>query len=93
MSQATDNEIIDYARKTGRVCVTLDADFHTLLAVNNASDPSVIRIRQEGLKGNDIAQLLINIRAKIEDQLQQGAMVTVTEEMLRLRQLPIVKKE
>ena len=93
MSRATDKAIMDYARKTQRVCVTLDADFHTLLAISNASAPSVIRIRQEGLKGEDVAQLLTSIWTKIENQLQQGAMVTVTEQMLRLRQLPIMRDE
>lgn len=91
MSRASDSAILDYARKTDRICVTLDADFHTLLAMGQATRPSVIRIRQEGLKAEDIVQLLIRIRPKIADQVLQGAMVTVTEKTLRIRQLPVVK--
>lgn len=51
LSRASDNEILEYARAEKRVIVTLDADFHAILAVANDSEPSVVRIRQEGLKG------------------------------------------
>ena len=32
LSRATDKEIIEYARRENRICVTLDADFHAILA-------------------------------------------------------------
>lgn len=51
MSRSSDRSILDFARIQGRTVVTLDADFHALLAVANDARPSVIRIRQEGLKG------------------------------------------
>lgn len=90
MQQATDQAILDYASERKRVCVTLDADFHGLLAVNNMETPSVIRIRQEGLKGADMAKLLRGIWPMIETKIEQGAMVTVTEKNIRIRYLPIL---
>lgn len=45
LSRATDSEILQYAVENDRVVVTLDADFHTMLALQEASSPSVVRIR------------------------------------------------
>lgn len=89
MQRATDREIIEYAHKTDRHCITLDADFHSIIAVENAHSPSVIRIRQVGLSGQDMADLLIRIYPDIESDLSAGALVTVTEKSVRVRRLPI----
>lgn len=58
MSKSRDRAILEFAERERRVCVTLDADFHAILAVVNAQKPSVIRIRREGLDGRKIADLL-----------------------------------
>ena len=54
-STATDSQILDHARTDHRVVVTLDADFHALLALSGAAVPSVVRIRREGLRGPALA--------------------------------------
>jgi predicted nuclease of predicted toxin-antitoxin system len=59
LSRATDQQILDYVKSDNRVCVTLDADFHALLATADASRPSVIRIRKEGLQAGALAELLM----------------------------------
>jgi len=48
-SRATDEEIAALALEQGRVIVTLDSDFHRLLAISGASGPSVIRNRTRRL--------------------------------------------
>ena len=93
LSNASDREIIEYARKEGRVVITLDADFHAILAVENAREPSVIRIRQEGLRGDALAELIEKIWPKIQSQLETGALVTVTEKSIRVRKIPIADPE
>ena len=89
MSRAEDSEILRRARAEVRVCVTLDADFHALLMTGGESGPSVIRIRKEGLDAAALAALLQGIRGGIEDALQDGAMVTVTDRSVRVRRLPV----
>lgn len=61
MQQATDTDILLYARNDKRVVITLDADFHALLALSGESSPSVVRVRQEGLRAKELAQLLIGL--------------------------------
>ena len=90
MSRASDVEILETAREQQRICVTLDADFHTHLAVTNAATPSVIRIRIEGLKAEAFAQLLIEVWPQINNNVDLGAaMITITDQNVRVRSLPI----
>jgi len=89
LSRSTDRQILEYARREQRAVITLDSDFHAILAVTNASSPSVIRIRLEGLTGPDLAVLIKSIWPKIERQVKKGAMVAVTESGIRIRNIPV----
>lgn len=55
LATAVDSDILQHAQRESRVVVTLDADFHALLALSGASTPSVIRIRIEGLRAQALA--------------------------------------
>jgi predicted nuclease of predicted toxin-antitoxin system len=91
LSRAADSEIIEYARKNGLLIVTLDSDFHHLLAIGGANSPSVIRIRQEGLRGPDVAELIVQVLTQVGSQVQRSTMVTVTERSVRIHHLPLRK--
>jgi predicted nuclease of predicted toxin-antitoxin system len=91
LATATDSEILDVGRQEGMVVVTLDADFHALLALSGVTGPSVIRIRIEGLRGEDLARLLVSVLQICDDDLLKGAMVSVTENGIRIRQLPVLR--
>ena len=93
MSEASDSEILAFAGKEDRVIMTLDADFHSILAVTNADGPSVVRFRYEGLKGPAFAGLIKTVWKEIEEALLAGAMVTVTEKSIRVRDLPLFPPE
>ena len=89
MAAATDDDIIIAARQQQACVVTLDADFHAILAATSATNPSVIRIRREGLKGADLATLLHQVLKSAQAELAQGAAVSVTETQVRIRLLPL----
>jgi len=89
MAKASDIEILAFALKENRIVMTLDADFHAILAVSNAFGPSVIRFRIEGLKGAELSLLIKRIWPKIANVGKEGAMVTVTGKSIRIRKLPI----
>ncbi|HEV3039735.1 MAG TPA: DUF5615 family PIN-like protein [Candidatus Angelobacter sp.] len=50
LATACDSKILTFAHQEGMVVVTLDADFHTLLALSGLTGPSVVRTRIEGLR-------------------------------------------
>lgn len=90
MSEAEDAEITQRAKEEERVVATLDADFHTLLALDEAVSPSVIRIRIERLRAQALADLLLMVIAECEEELEQGSAITVEPSRIRIRRLPLV---
>ncbi len=87
---AEDDMILQLGRNEGYVIVTLDSDFHASLALTGATEPSVIRIRIEGLKAMAAVELLKTVLARCVRELEHGAAVTVQEGRIRVRQLPLI---
>jgi predicted nuclease of predicted toxin-antitoxin system len=92
LSAADDTDILQRARDDERVVVTLDADFHTLLALSAATSPSVIRIRIERLRAQALTNLLLTVIGEVAEDLEQGVVVTVEPSRVRLRRLPLVNQ-
>ena len=92
LATAEDRDIIQFAHRENRVCVTRDADFHAILALSGANGPSVVRIRMEDVSAEEMVRILLTVWAKYEARLEEGAVVTVKENKMRLRPLPIGKK-
>jgi predicted nuclease of predicted toxin-antitoxin system len=89
LSSASDQSIMNKAISDGRIIVTLDADFHTLLALSGAIGPSVIRIRIEGLKAMELARIINTVIKAFPDELRAGAVVSVGPKSARCRLLPL----
>lgn len=89
LADADDDVILDAARQRNSVVVTLDADFHKILAATGATSPSVIRIRIERLKSDQLASILAQVVSAAGGELSAGAVVSVTPGRIRLRALPI----
>ncbi len=89
LAAASDATILQTGRDRESIVVTLDSDFHALLAASGSSSPSVIRIRLESLKGEDVARVIGQVIEAIEEDLVAGAAVTVTERRLAVRRLPL----
>ncbi len=54
LATASDAEILELGGKESSVVVTLDADSHAILALSGAAKPSVIRVRIEGLRSEQL---------------------------------------
>jgi len=88
-ASANDRTILKIALETSRVVVTLDADFHALLAASGVTQPSVVRIRTEGLKAPQVKEIVLEVLHHCEEDLRCGALITVQKSRIRVRRLPL----
>ena len=77
MGKAADDEILAWSLGKNAIVVTLDADFHAILAVSGASGPSVIRLRIQGLGAQEVVELVQKVLAGFGSDLKRGSLVTV----------------
>lgn len=89
MWKASDGEILAFALERSAIIVTLDADFHAILAVAGARGPSVIRVRIEGLRAAGIFELVKHILDVFAADLKRGSLITVKAQKITCHWLPI----
>ncbi len=92
MSRAEDTEILEYARQRGATVLTLDADFHSILASSGARGPSFIRIRKEGLDAMAVFRLVESVLAWFSEDLALGCMITVKPPKISRHKLPVISR-
>ena len=87
---APDPEILQAAAKEGRVLLTADADFGALLALGSLASPSVLLLRSaDHMRPPEQAELIVLNLPPIADDLERGAIASLTRDRLRVRELPI----
>jgi predicted nuclease of predicted toxin-antitoxin system len=89
MSKADDGQIVRWALEQRAAVVTLDADFHAILAVTRASAPSVIRIRMQGLDGLAATNVVQRVIPEYAADLFHGSVITVKANKTTCHKLPI----
>lgn len=83
-----DEEVLTKARAERRILLTMDLDFGYLLAVSQEQVPSVILFRL----GNESSEVVNERLAEVlgrESDWETGVIVSVSEEAIRVRRLPI----
>lgn len=81
---------MDTAAQLGRVVLTRDRDFGTLLAKSKAGGPSIVLLRSDRLvrSGEQAARIALAL-AEHGPMLLQGAIVVVEDDGTRSRRLPL----
>jgi predicted nuclease of predicted toxin-antitoxin system len=92
MHAATDEAVFERAAVESRVVVSADTDFGTLLALREATAPSVILFRAVSLRrADDQVALILRALPSIDAALRSGTIVILERHRLRLRDLPITR--
>ncbi len=88
-AQASDPEIIAYARAGNWVILTQDLDFGAILAATHGEKPSVIQLRAEDVSPEAAASAVISAVRQLAVELAEGVLLTVDPKRVRLRYLPL----
>lgn len=91
MAASKDSDILSKAVEEDCVVVTLDSDFHTILATHKSDKPSVIRLRIEGLKSKELADIIAVVLQSAETEIRSGSAVSVDRRGIRVRSLPLIQ--
>lgn len=93
MQAAVAAAILERARGEGRVLISADTDFGTLLALEPAASPSVLLLRRKDNRTEAlIAVLLANLPA-LTDDLKAGSIVVIDDRRIRVHRLPLSPPE
>jgi predicted nuclease of predicted toxin-antitoxin system len=86
---ASDEQIVVVARSQERAILTQDLDFSAIVALSGARGPSLITLRLSSSRVDHVNAVLVRVLPQIGDDLALGTAVTVEEEAIRRRTLPI----
>lgn len=89
MATAPDSEILEWCRQSGRTIVTHDHGFHQLIALADATGPSVIRIRLQGLNHGQVASVIERVVRAHVGAIDSGSLISVTRDRVKVRKLPL----
>ena len=89
LDRLPDAEILVKARQEDRILLTHDLDFGELMAASGALLPNVIIFRLKNMRPEQVNRVLRVIIADYTAALHTGCILSVTEQRVRVRPLPV----
>ena len=88
LAQATDREIIEIARRDGRVVVTADLDYPRLVLLSDAGGPGIVLFRGGSYSDSQMLALLDRVLAEASRLDLEHSVTVVDRRRIRHRRLP-----
>ena len=89
LHRMVDGDILEKACRENRILLTHDLDFGELLAASGENLPSVIIFRLKDMRAANVNRHLFSILKGHLEPLKAGAVLSVSEQKVRIRVLPI----
>ncbi|MBX2967510.1 MAG: DUF5615 family PIN-like protein [Cyclobacteriaceae bacterium] len=84
-----DVQIIEYARSNDYIIITHDLDYSRIISLSAKEKPSVITVRADKISSEILFTIIRQNIANLQSYLEKGALVTIEEDKIRFRLLPI----
>ena len=90
--RASDRQLLEFARREGRVIITADLDFPRLLALSEAEGPGVILFRGGNYSDREMCHLLERVLEQVPSQVLNSSICVVDQKRIRITQLPLSRR-
>ena len=88
-ANASDTEIMEYARENDFVVLTCDLDFGAILSTTQERKPSVALVRASVIHADRAVDLIQTALLQYADDLNKGAILSIEMKNARIRLLPL----
>lgn len=91
LQRLPDEGIVAKAVDENRIVLTHDLDFGRIVALSGERLPSVITFRLSDMRAPNVNRYLANLLTRFSEELELGALVSVQDDSIRVRRLPVRK--
>lgn len=89
LQRLSDEKIVEKALAERRVILTHDLDFGRIVALSRGQLPSVITFRLTDMRAKEVNRRLEDVLDRFAALVEEGALISVTDDAVRVRRLPI----
>ena len=89
LQRLSDEQFIAKALSEERTILTHDLDFGRIVTLSQAGLPSVVTFRLNDMRASTVNPYLDAILTSLAHEIEVGALVSVNEQSIRVRKLPV----
>jgi predicted nuclease of predicted toxin-antitoxin system len=90
LERLADSAIVAKAIAEQRIVLTHDLDFGRIVSLSKQHAPSVVTFRLSNMRAAEVNRRLEEVIARFTADLEDGALISVTDQNVRVRRLPAI---